>query len=62
MNYNVFSPTGATKEVVKYIGEKFNAEKDIDISSEISGCIMGKDDFCVVGAPSFGGRLPSCYR
>lgn len=60
MNYNVFfSPTGGTEKVVEYIGEKFNIGKKIDISFEISDFVMAKDDFCIVGVPSFGGRMPA---
>lgn len=60
MNYNVFfSPTGGTKQVVKYIGNKFAGTKDIDISFEIPKTVMGKDDFCIVGVPSFSGRVPA---
>lgn len=59
MNYNVFfSPTGGSEKVVRYIGGKLGCERDIDISSDIPGIVMEKDDFCVVGVPSFGGRVP----
>lgn len=59
MNYNVFfSPTGGTEKMVRYIGTQFGNKEDIDISLENSDCIMDKEDFCIVGVPSFGGRAP----
>lgn len=59
MNYQAyFSPTGGTKKVVQYMGAKFPDSKEIDLSSEISDCHMTKEDFCIVGVPSFGGRVP----
>lgn len=60
MNYNIFfSPTGGTKKVVEHIGKGFNAEKSIDLSFEIPPYTMTKNDLCVVGVPSFGGRMPA---
>lgn len=60
MIYNIFfSPTGGTKNVVEHIGKGFNAEKNIDLSFEISSYTMNTDDLCVVGVPSFGGRMPA---
>lgn len=59
MNYNVFfSPTGGTKKVIQYIGTKFMNTMDIDISLDIPNYNMKKDDFCIIGVPSFGGRVP----
>lgn len=60
MNYNVFfSPTGVTEKVVKHIGEKFCGAENIDMSKEHSqNYIMNTEDFCIVGVPSFGGRVP----
>lgn len=59
MNYNIyFSPTGGTKKTVQFIGEKFQESQDIDISQEIRSYQMEKNDFCIVGVPSFGGRVP----
>lgn len=60
MNYSAyFSPTGGTKKVVCHIGKSFSALKEIDLSRDFADIIMKKDDFCVVGAPSFGGRVPA---
>lgn len=59
MNYQVFfSPTGGTRKVVEYMGEKFADPKEIDLSFEISDHQMTEKDFCIVGVPSFGGRVP----
>lgn len=60
MTYQIFfSPTGGTKRVVKQIGKKFSENTEIDLSLEISDDVMEKDDFCIVGVPSFGGRVPA---
>lgn len=59
MNYQVyFSPTGGTKQVIQYIGAKFQSPKDIDLSNVVPACRMLSTDFCIVGLPSFGGRAP----
>lgn len=60
MNYSVFfSPTGKTEKVVKHIGENFYNTENIDLSKpDLSNYAMSADDFCVVGVPSFGGRVP----
>lgn len=59
MNYNIFfSPTGGTKKVVQYMGDKFADAKNIDITLEITDYHMVKEDFCIIGVPSFGGRVP----
>ncbi len=60
MNYNIyFSHTDTTKKVVQHIGEKFTDNKNIDLSkSNLSNYIMNEDDFCIIGVPSFGGRVP----
>lgn len=57
MNYNIFfSPTGETKKVVQYMGDKFADAEDIDITLEITDHRMVKEDFCIVGVSSFGGN------
>lgn len=60
MTYNIFfSPTGTTEKVVKHIGESFSKTENIDLSkSDLPDHIMNTDDFCIVGVPSFGGRVP----
>lgn len=61
MYYNIFfSPTGATEKIVKHIGQKLSDAENIDISdSDLHERVMNADDFCVVGVPSFGGRVPA---
>lgn len=60
MNYNIyFSPTGSTKKVTTFIANHFQNSQDIDISLPVHQIIeMNKADFCIVGVPSFGGRVP----
>lgn len=59
-NYSVyFSPTGGTKKVVEQIGKQFENVTEIDISMKITDYAMEKEDFCIVGVPSFGGRMPA---
>lgn len=60
MKYNIFfSPTGITEKVVKYIGKIFSSTENIDISNpDVSNYVMDMDDFCIIGVPSFGGRVP----
>lgn len=59
-NYSIyFSPTGGTKKVVEHIGKQFENVTEIDISIEITDYAMEKEDFCIIGVPSFGGRVPS---
>ena len=62
--YNIFfSPTGGTKKVADIIinGTKQEAEI-IDLIKEpdkIKKAQFKKDDVCLVGVPSYGGRIPS---
>lgn len=53
-----FSPTGKTEEVVEHIGSRLITMSSIDISRDIQDYFMEEDDFCLVGVPSFGGRVP----
>ena len=59
-NYNVyFSPTGTTERVVKHMGESFGSMENIDLSRrDMKNYEMEQGDFCIVGVPSFGGRVP----
>lgn len=62
MNYNIyFSPTGGTKKVTSLVSEQFSAVKDIDLSliEDFSQYEFNQDDFCIIGVPSFGGRVPA---
>lgn len=60
MYYNVFfSPTGTTEKVVKYAGKQLSCKKDVDLSKmDMPEYSMAAEDLCVVGVPSFGGRVP----
>ena len=59
-NYNVyFSPTGTTERAVKHMGESFGSMENIDLSRrDMKNHEMKQGDFCIVGVPSFGGRVP----
>lgn len=61
MNYNIFfSPTKATEKIVKYIGKNFQNAEDIDLSkTNLKDRIFNSKDFCIIGVPTFGGRVPS---
>lgn len=61
MNYNVFfSPTGTTEKVVRHIGKEFQSAEDIDLSRrDLPNHALNSDDFCIVGVPTFGGRVPA---
>lgn len=65
MNLNLiyFSPTGSTKKVVETLASSWNMPKiNIDISisdDDYSTYSFPSDDLCIIGVPSFGGRVPS---
>lgn len=55
-----FSPTGGTNKVLDILGEDFSVETKIDLSEdknfgEYQFC---ETDLCLIGVPSFGGRVP----
>lgn len=59
MNYNIFfSPTGSTEKVVKHAGNFLENAKDIDLSLNSEKYKLNENDFCIIGIPSFGGRMP----
>ena len=62
LNLIYFSPTGGTKKVLDIISEEWNCDKrEIDLSlaeNAFSKYIFERDDICIVGVPSFGGRAP----
>lgn len=57
-----FSPTGSTKKVVKAIAGAWTGEHvEIDFSdphTDYGSCSFDADDICIIGVPSFGGRVP----
>ena len=60
VSYNIyFSPTGTTERVVEHMGESFGSMENIDLSRrDMKNHEMEQGDFCIVGVPSFGGRVP----
>lgn len=61
MIYNIyFSPTGSTQKVTSFLANQINTCTDVDLSLPKNNFSIniGKDDFCIVGVPSFGGRVP----
>lgn len=61
-NYAVyFSPTKGTEKITKLLASEFGAYTEIDLSKKNSNenLIFKRDDICIVGVPSYGGRVPS---
>lgn len=57
-----FSPTGGTQRVMELLTEGLSVDGRIDLSvpgADYSAYSFGPDDVCLIGAPSFGGRVPS---
>lgn len=56
----VFSPTGGTKRVMELLEKEFEPEKTFDLTREADcqGTEFSKEDVCLVGVPSYGGRVP----
>lgn len=56
-----FSPTGSTETVVKTIANEFGSYKEIDLSKRDlpESYAFTKDDVCIIGVPSYGGRVPA---
>lgn len=57
-----FSPTGGTKKVVDIVAEALSetvVKADITVSDKACSVEIGREDLCVVGVPSFGGRVPA---
>ena len=57
-----FSPTGGTKNVMDILSEELSADTQIDLSVPDAdyGTYSFKDeDVCLIGVPSYGGRVPS---
>lgn len=55
-----FSPTYSTKEVVNIVGDVFGKSASIDLSImyEKENFNFCENDLCIVGVPSYGGRVP----
>lgn len=58
-----FSPTGGTEKVVRIVAQAWEGEhQSIDISapdSDYSAFTFARDEICIIGVPSFGGRVPA---
>lgn len=56
-----FSPTGGTEKIVTFIAEQFDEYQSIDLCEKTSGLTndFSKEDLCIIGVPSFGGRVPA---
>lgn len=56
-----FSPTGGTKRVMDILEDGLSVERHIDLSAEdadYSAYSFTEEDVCLIGVPSFGGRVP----
>lgn len=57
-----FSPTGGTKRVMDILAGELSADHQIDLSAtdaDYGSYSFNEDDVCLIGVPSFGGRVPS---
>jgi ferredoxin len=57
-----FSPTGGTKKVMDILTEGLSVDSQIDLSpadADYSAYSFTEEDICLIGTPSFGGRVPS---
>lgn len=57
-----FSPTGGTKKVTDIICQKLSEDvlyADITVNDSACATEISQDDLCVIGVPSFGGRVPA---
>lgn len=56
-----FSPTGSTEKIVKVIANEFGDYQEFDLSRRENNVpqTFTQDELCVIGVPSYGGRVPS---
>ncbi|MEG0687288.1 MAG: 4Fe-4S binding protein [Hungatella sp.] len=57
----IFSPTGGTEKVMKLLEKDFQTEKRIDLTKNnenYHNLLLKKEDLCLIGVPSYGGRVP----
>lgn len=56
-----FSPTGSTEKIVKVIANEFGNYHEFDLSKREQDFYQNfsQDDVCIIGVPSYGGRVPS---
>lgn len=59
--YNlVFSPTGGTEKVMNILAAEFENAQTIDLSAaDFAVPALSENDLCLIGVPSFGGRVPA---
>lgn len=55
-----FSPTNSTEKIVKLLAYEFGEYQEIDLSKRENNYhkTFEQDDICIVGVPSYGGRVP----
>lgn len=61
-NYTIyFSPTGGTEKVIKLLAAEFGDCTEIDLSKKDAKDArwFERDDLCIIGVPSYGGRVPA---
>lgn len=56
-----FSPTGGTEKIVTFIAEQFGEYQSIDLCEKTFDLTndFSEEDLCIIGVPSFGGRVPA---
>lgn len=56
-----FSPTNSTEKIAKIVANEFGTYQEIDLSKKenIINPSFEEDDICIIGVPSYGGRVPS---
>ena len=56
-----FSPTGSTEKITKAIAHELGAYQEFDLSKRETQVpqTFAQDDLCVIGVPSYGGRVPA---
>ncbi|MDY4669179.1 MAG: EFR1 family ferrodoxin [Oliverpabstia sp.] len=56
-----FSPTNSTKKIVNLVANELGSYQEIDLSKreDIFDQSFDKEDICIIGVPSYGGRVPS---
>lgn len=56
-----FSPTGGTKKVMDILAGEWQDVREIDLTRadmDYSEYHLQKEDVCLIGVPSYGGRVP----
>ena len=56
-----FSPTNSTEKIVKTVANEFGIYREIDLSKRENTYDQSfdKEDICIIGVPSYGGRVPA---